>query len=106
MHVNGLSLLPAAPDGTILTRLRWSKAVKDFRMKAVYEPKTYNFRDALMTDILAAAALPAPKETEPRVSGVMPSLFLMSKNKQLPEHAFIHGRQYLNQVVISYPGWI
>lgn len=36
-------------------RMAWSKAVKDFRLRKVYEKKTYHFRRQLMADVLDSA---------------------------------------------------
>ena len=39
-------------DGSPMMRRVWSKSAKEFRLKRVYEDKTFKFRDILMSKIL------------------------------------------------------
>lgn len=48
------------PDGTPKLRMVWSKAAKSFRLRKVYQPKTYRFRNRLLSDILIEATNPMP----------------------------------------------
>lgn len=66
MEQCGLALF-VEPDGQAKMILIWSKAVKGYRLKNVYEPKTFKFRTELMESILEAAKAPV-SSTAPRVS--------------------------------------
>jgi len=41
-------------------RLVWSKDVKDYRLKNVYVPKSYKFKDHILRNIMSEAIKPTP----------------------------------------------
>lgn len=49
------SILFSESDGTPKLRMVWTKSSKSFRLRQVYHPKTYQFRQRLLKDILADA---------------------------------------------------
>ena len=61
-------MLISEADGTPKLRMVWTKSSKSFRLRPIYERKTYKFRYHLLSDILADAVHTTPPKPLPAVS--------------------------------------
>lgn len=55
-------------DGTPKVRMVYTRAAKGYRMRKVYQPKTYRFRERILKDILKDASKPQPTAPQQVVS--------------------------------------
>lgn len=67
IHYTLRTLFVTGSDGQPRQSVQYRKDVKGFRAKTLYEPKTYQFREALMESIMRAAKTPASAITVDRV---------------------------------------